>query len=204
MEVIKLHSDTPHQRSLKQIAEKIKSGGVVIIPTDSVYAMVCTMSSKKSIDRIISITGKKEKKAKMSLLCKDISTVSQFTMPINNHIFKTMKRYTPGPYTFILDANNFTQKFFKNSKQDIGIRIVSTPILVELHEYLDEPLISTSLNMKDEQEKLYVDPEVIAKDFQHDVDLLVDGGLGQDIQSTILDCRDNEIELIRQGEGVVD
>jgi tRNA threonylcarbamoyl adenosine modification protein (Sua5/YciO/YrdC/YwlC family) len=204
MERIKLHTQTPHQKHLKEIAEEIKKGAVVIIPTDSTYAMACTLSSKRSIERIIKITGKKEKKARMSLLCKDISTISGFTMPINNHIFKTMKRYTPGPYTFILTANNYTQKLFKGSKKEIGVRIVGTEILQQLHAYLDEPLISTTLNMKDSEEHTYIDPDLIAEDFKYDVDILVDGGLGRVAESTVLDCREDEIELIRMGEGPVD
>lgn len=204
MERIQLHTDTPHKRDVAQIAEKINKGAVIIIPTDTMYALACKMSNRPAIDRIISITGKKEKKAKMSLLCSDISTVSGFTMPIDNHVFKTMKRYTPGPYTFILNSNNFTQKFFKNSRQEIGIRIVDTPILKALHEYLDEPLISTSLNMREQEERVYDASDDIFDDFRHEVDLFVDGGDGYVDQSTVLDCREPEIVLVREGKGPID
>lgn len=204
MDRLPLRTDNPNKRTLSQIAERLDKGEVAIVPTDSIYAIACKLSHKKSIDRILSVTGKKEKKTKMSLLCGDISSVSDYTMPIPNHVFKTMKRYTPGPYTFILLANNFTQRFFKNSKKEIGVRIPSSTILSGLHEFLDEPLICTSLNMYQEQERIFKDPEDIVEVFEHQVDMLLDAGIGTDAQSTILDCTSQDIELIRQGIGDVD
>lgn len=204
MDRIELRNDNPNKRVLAQIADRINKGELAIVPTDSIYALACRMSSRKSIDRILAVTGKKEKKTKMSLLCKDISSVTDFTMPINNHVFKTMKRYTPGPFTFILNSNNFTQKFFKNSKEEIGIRMPKSAILEGLHEFLDEPLICTSLNMHQEEERIFTDPDEIAQEFKHDVDILLDGGRGTEGQSTILDCTGDEIVLVRQGIGQVD
>jgi tRNA threonylcarbamoyl adenosine modification protein (Sua5/YciO/YrdC/YwlC family) len=204
MDRIPLRTDNPNKRTLQQICARLDKGEIAIVPTDSIYAIACKLSHKKSIDRILAVTGKKEKKTKMSLLCGDISSVSDYTMPIPNHVFKTMKRYTPGPYTFILSANNTTQRFFKNSKEEIGVRIPSSNILQGLHEFLDEPLICTSLNMFNEEERLFRNPDDIVDVFEHHVDMLLDGGIGTDTESTVLDCTTAEIELIRQGIGEVD
>lgn len=159
------------------------------------------MSNKNSIDRVLKISGKKEKKAKLSLLCHDIKSVSEFTLPYSNHTFKSMKRYLPGPYTFILNADTSVTKFFKNNKREIGIRIPDNEILQTFLEYLDEPLISTTMNMNDKE---YTDPEEIENDFQYDVEYLLDGGEGKTDASTVLDCTNEEIVIVRQGIGEVD
>ena len=185
------------------IAEKMNAGAVVIFPTDTVYAMGCIMTNKSSIERIIKITGKKEKQAKLSLICKDIKTVADFTLPYSNHVFKTMKRYLPGPYTFILNANNYVTKYFKNNKKEIGIRIPDNKIVLELMEYLDAPMISTSMNNEDVTQ-YYIDPEKIEDTYNQSVDFLLDGGLGEAVGSTVLDCTSGDIEVMRMGKGEVD
>lgn len=203
MQRIILRPDNPDTRDIKMIAEKMNKGDVVIFPTDTVYAMGCIMTNKASIDRIIKISGKKEKQARLSLICKDIKTVADFTLPYSNHIFKTMKRYLPGPYTFILNANNFVTKYFKNNKKEIGIRIPDSKIVLELMQYLDAPIISTSLN-NDAATEYFIDPEKIEDTYEHKVDYLIDGGLGEAVGSTVLDCTSGDIEIIRLGKGEVD
>ncbi|MFT6334416.1 MAG: tRNA threonylcarbamoyl adenosine modification protein (Sua5/YciO/YrdC/YwlC family) [Saprospiraceae bacterium] len=203
MQRVILRPDNPDTRDIKMIAEKMNKGAVVIFPTDTVYAMGCIMTNKGSIDRIIKISGKKEKQAKLSLICKDIKTVADFTLPYSNHIFKSMKRYLPGPYTFILNANNFVTKYFKNNKKEIGIRIPDNKIVLELMEYLDAPIISTSLN-NDTVTDYFIDPEKIEDTFEYQVDYLIDGGLGEAVGSTILDCTSGDIEVMRMGKGEVD
>ncbi|MBK9256090.1 MAG: threonylcarbamoyl-AMP synthase [Saprospiraceae bacterium] len=198
------HDQNPNVRDLKVIADRINEGAIVIFPTDSVYALGCLMTNKPGIERICKILDKKEKQARMSLICPNISVISEYTLPIDNHVFKTMKRYLPGPYTFILKSNNFVQKFFKNAKEEIGVRIPNNKIIQELHQYLEAPLISTSLNSEDGIKKFYTDPDEIEHDFNHSVDLLLDGGIGDSGESTVLDCTTSEIEIIRQGKGEVD
>jgi tRNA threonylcarbamoyl adenosine modification protein (Sua5/YciO/YrdC/YwlC family) len=203
MQRVILRPDNPDTRDIKMIAEKMNKGDVVIFPTDTVYAMGCIMTNKSSIDRIIKISGKKEKQARLSLICLDIKTVADFTLPYSNHIFKSMKRYLPGPYTFILNANNFVTKYFKNNKKEIGIRIPNNKIVLELMQYLDAPIISTSLN-NDDVKEYFIDPEKIEATYEYKVDYLIDGGLGEAVGSTVLDCTSGEIEVIRMGKGEVD
>jgi tRNA threonylcarbamoyl adenosine modification protein (Sua5/YciO/YrdC/YwlC family) len=162
------------------------------------------MTNRSGIERICRILDKKEKQAKMSLICPNISVISQYTTPIDNNVFKTMKRYLPGPYTFILKSNNYVQKFFKNNKEEIGVRIPESEILSGLHEFLDAPLISTSLNTEDGIQKYFTDPDEIEQIFQHKVDILLDGGIGDNAESTVLDCTGTEIEMVREGKGDVD
>jgi tRNA threonylcarbamoyl adenosine modification protein (Sua5/YciO/YrdC/YwlC family) len=204
MERIFFHTDNPNQRDLRQIAEKINEGAIVIFPTDTINALGCLMTNKPGIERICKIMDKKEKQARLSIICPNISVISEYTTPINNHVFRTMKRYLPGPYTFILKSNNYVQKFFKNSKEEIGVRIPDHPFVHALQEYLKAPLISTSLNNEDGITKFYTDPDEIENDFQHTVDILIDCGTGSNDESTVLDCTTPEIELIRQGKGLVD
>jgi len=203
MQRLILRPHNPDSRDLAMIAEKMKEGAVIIFPTDTVYAMGCLMTKKDSIDRIIKISGKREKQAKLSLICKDIKTVADYTLPYSNHIFKTMKRYLPGPYTFILKANSFVTKYFKNNKKEIGIRIPDNKIVLELLNHLDAPIISTSLNAGD-QKDYFVDPNVIEDTFEYKIDFLIDGGQGDEEASTVLDCTEDEIKIIRMGKGEVD
>ena len=204
IQIYELHQENPNKRDVSVIADAIKAGKLAIVPTDTMYALVCTMSNRSAVEKLLQVNGKQEKKAKLSLICKDISTVAGFTMPIDNHVFKTIKRYTPGPYTFILNANNYTQKFFKNSRQEIGIRIIEDSLLKALHEYLDEPLMGTTLNKKGDEETDFTNPEQIASTFRHEVDIFVHHGEELNAQSTILDCTGSEIELVRLGIGEVD
>lgn len=204
MNVYELNEYNPNTRSLFEIAEQLKKGGTIIFPTDTNYALGCIMSNKAGIDKIIKISGKREKQSKLSLICNDLKVVADYTLPYSNHIFKTMKRYLPGPYTFILKANTAVTRFFKNNKREIGIRIPDNLILLKLLEELDTPLISTSLNIKDSFGKHQTNPNEIFDLYQHRVDVLIDGGLGSDNESTVLDCTDNNIVILRQGIGEVD
>jgi tRNA threonylcarbamoyl adenosine modification protein (Sua5/YciO/YrdC/YwlC family) len=203
MQRLILRPHNPDSRDLAMVAKKMKEGAVIIFPTDTVYALGCLMTKKDSIERIIKISGKKEKQAKLSLICSDIKTVADYTLPYSNHIFKTMKRYLPGPYTFILNANNFVTKYFKNNKKEIGIRIPDNRIVLELLSHLDYPIICTSLNNGDNDE-YFIDPNKIEETFEHKVDFLLDGGMGEAVGSTILNCTEGDIEIIRQGKGEVD
>ncbi len=205
MQRIFLHEKNPNKRDLREVAEYIKNGAIVAFPTDTIYALGCLMTNKPGIERIIKILGKKEKQAKMSIICPNISVISQYTPQINNDVFKTMKRYLPGPYTFILKSNNYVQKFFKNNKEEIGVRIPNNEIPEGLLEFLSEPLISTSLNIDTaDGVKIYNNPDEIEADFQHQIDFLLDGGLGDLSESTVLDCTGDEITVIREGKGPIE
>jgi tRNA threonylcarbamoyl adenosine modification protein (Sua5/YciO/YrdC/YwlC family) len=204
MKRIFLHEDTPNKRTLAEIAEYINNGAIVVFPTDTIYALGCLMTNRQGIERICKILDKKEKVAKMSLICPSISSISQYTPQIENHIFREMKKYLPGPYTFILKSNSMVQKFFKNNKEEIGVRIPNHPILLGLNEYLNAPLISSSLNVEHPQTKVYIDPDEIEQDFEHSIDILIDAGMGDYHESTVLDCTTGEIEVVREGKGLID
>ena len=184
------------------IAESMDKGAIVVLPTDSVYALTCKLTNKAGIEKICKITGKKEKQAKMTVICSDLKQVSDYTQSYSNDVFKTIKRYSPGPFVYILKANKFVQKFFKNNKSEIGIRIPNSEIILNLLEQLDGPIISTSLN-KDDVNGYYTDPEEIEKAFDSQVDILVNAGSGDAKGSTILDCTGDEIEVIREGLGML-
>lgn len=203
MQRVIVRPQNPDSRDIKRIADEMNNGAVVIFPTDTVYAMGCIMTNKNSIERIIKATGKREKQSKLSLICKDIKSVADFTLPYNNHIFKSMKRYLPGPYTFILNANNYVTKYFKNNKKEIGIRIPEHPVIQELLSFLDAPIISTSLNNEDVTE-YFIDPEIIEETYGQKADYLIDAGLGEATGSTVLDCTSGDVEIVRQGKGEVD
>src|SRR5690606_4593838 len=162
---ILFHPVNPNKRDLKQVADLINNGAIAIFPTDTLYAMGCLMNQRQSIEKIGRILGKKEKHSKMSLICKSISEVSKYTQQIDNHVFRMMKKHLPGPFTFVLKSNHDVQKFFKNSRSEIGIRIPDNQILSELLELLDAPLISTSLNTNGEETFYYNDPDEIHDTF---------------------------------------
>ena len=204
MKVVSLHQDNPNKRDLNILIGRLKKGDICIFPTDSIYAMGCLMSNKKGIDRIIKISGKKEKHAKLSLICKDIKMASQYTTHLSGPIFKMLKRTLPGPFTFILTSNSALQRMFKGNKKEIGIRIPDNNILMEILELLDEPLISTSLNTEDEIMPYYIDPLEIEEKYKYDVDFLVDGGLGDYVESTVVDCTGGTFEIVREGKGDID
>ncbi|MFZ1705005.1 MAG: L-threonylcarbamoyladenylate synthase [Saprospiraceae bacterium] len=201
---ISFHENNPNKRDLKKVVDLLNEGAVIIFPTDTLYAMGCLMTNRNGIEKICRILDKKEKVTKMSLICPSISVVSQYTQQIENQVFKTMKRYLPGPYTFVLNSNNLVQKFFKNSRQEIGIRIPNHVILQELLAMLDSPLISTSLNTDGEKEYIYNEPEEIENTFRHQVDVLIDTGIGLIGESTVINCTGSEMEIIREGIGPIE
>ena len=204
MQRIFFHTQNPNVRDLREVAARINQGEIVIFPTDTIYALGCLMTNRQGIERICRVTNKKEKQARMSLICQDISSISKYTPQISNEVFRTMKRYLPGPYTFILKSNNYVQKFFRNNRDEIGVRIPQNKILEELLPLLDAPLISTSLNSVDDIQKYYTDPDEIEVEFEHKADLLLDGGIGDNEESTVLDCTGQEITLVREGKGPVE
>lgn len=204
MIVFTLHSSNPNKRDITTIVNGLKSGKIVIFPTDTQYAMGCLMSNKAGIDRILQITGKVKKASKLSLICKDLKQVADHTLPYDNHVFKTMKRYLPGPYTFILNANNSVTKYFKHNKKEIGIRIPDVEIIREILQDLDEPMVSTSLPLPDQDENIFEDTTALEGLFGSSVDILVFiGALENNGESTVLDCTGQDIEIIREGKGEI-
>lgn len=200
-QLIKIHNDNPSERSLTTVVNILKQGGIIIYPTDTVYGIGCDITKPKAIERVAQLKGIKLSKANFSFICYDIGHISNFTLPISNHIFKLLKRNLPGPFTFILEANNNVPKTLKANRKTIGIRIPNNNIILEIVKLLGNPILTTSLKDNDEILEYTTDPELIYEDYQNLVDLVIDGGYGNNIASTVIDCTQEEPEIIRQGLG---
>lgn len=191
--------------SVTQVVECLKNGGVIIYPTDTVYAMGCDITNQKAIEKLCRLKGIKPEKSHFSFVCSDLSHLSEYTKAIPNHIFRIMKRALPGPYTFILEANSNVPRLIKQNKKTVGIRVPGNDICRAIVMELGNPLMSTSLKDKsDEVVEYYADPEIIYEQFQDKVDLIIDGGFGNVHPSTILDCSGDEVTVIREGQGSLD
>lgn len=201
---LKLHAENPNPRNIKMIIECLENDGVIIFPTDTIYAIGCSVNSSKALDRIARIKGIKKEKANFSFIFHDLSMLSEFTRPINNDVFKLMKRNLPGAFTFIVEANNNVPKLFKNNKKTIGIRIPDQPIITNIVRELGCPIITTSILDEDEISGFMTDPEKINDVYSDKVDIIIDGGYGNKEESTIVDCTDNEIVVLREGKGILD
>ena len=201
---LKLYPENPNPRYIKMILECLEDDGVIIFPTDTIYGIGCSINSNKALERIARIKGIKKEKANFSFIFHDLSMLSDFTRPINNDVFKMMKRNLPGPFTFIVEANNNVPKIFKNNKKTIGIRIPDQPIITNIVRELGCPILTTSIVDEDEISGFMTDPEEINEAYKDKVDIIIDGGFGDKEESTIVDCTENEIIIIREGKGVLD
>jgi tRNA threonylcarbamoyl adenosine modification protein (Sua5/YciO/YrdC/YwlC family) len=199
--LIHLHSDTPDQRKINQLVEYLKKGGVIIIPTDTIYALACDLYNRKGIEQICRLLGKKPNKANLSLICRDLSHIAEYTRQIPNPVYKLMKRLLPGPYTFILNANSNVGRLFKGNKKTVGIRVPDNEIVSSLIKSLGNPLVSSSIHSEDEIQEYLTEPEEIDMVWQNRVEYIVDGGAGMNKGSTVLDCTSSEPEVIREGLG---
>ncbi len=198
---IKIYHENPNQKDILKAVKVLEKGGVIIYPTDTVYGIGCDIYNQKGIERIAKIKEQKPKKANFSFICYDLSHVSEFTKPVDNDIFKMMKKNLPGPFTFILPANNKVPKFFKSKKNTVGIRIPNNDIIREIVKELGNPILTTSLKDDDEIIEYTTDPELINERYKETVDLIIDGGYGGNIPSTVIDCTGDDIEIIRKGKG---
>ncbi len=201
--LLELHPENPNIRDLKKVLDILHKDGVIIIPTDSIYAMACKLDSKKAIERMARISGKKSDKVNFSLICSDLSNIADYTANIDRSVFRLLKNNLPGPFTFILKANNNVTKYFNSSKKTIGIRVPDNAIAQTIIRELGIPLVVTSIIHDDEILEYMTDPEEIYSKYEHQVDCVIDGGAGGNIPSTIVNCSEDELEVIRQGKGVL-
>ncbi len=199
--LLKIYQENPSPRHIKMVIDCLNSGGLVIFPTDTVYALGCSIHQVKAVDRIAQIKGIKKEKANFSFIFNNLSMLSDFTRPISNEIYKLMKRNLPGPFTFILEANSNIPKLFQSKKKTIGIRIPNEPIIQLLVMELGHPVMTTSILDDDKVLEYTTDPEVIYEKFKDKVDIVIDGGSGGNLPSTIVDCTGNEVNILRQGKG---
>lgn len=197
--LLRMHPDNPSERYIRQIVDILKDGGVIIYPTDTVYAIGCDITKQKAIERVAQLKGIKADKANFSFICYDLSHIADYTKPIDNNIFKMMKRNLPGPFTFILEANNNVPKILKTNRKTIGIRIPDNNIIREIVNELGNPILTTSLKTNDDIIEYNTDPELIFEEYESLVDAVIDGGYGGIVASTIIDCTGDEPEILRMG-----
>ncbi|HPE33576.1 MAG TPA: L-threonylcarbamoyladenylate synthase [Bacteroidales bacterium] len=202
--LLRIHPETPSQRQIEKVVECLYDGGVIIYPTDTVYGLGCDIFKSKAIERVARIKEVKPDKANFSFICHDMSQITEFTKPIDNNLFKLIKRVLPGPYTFILNANNTVPRYIQSRKKTVGIRIPDHNIPLEIVRQLGHPIMTTSIHDEDDLIEYTTDPELIYEKYRDLVDIVIDGGYGGNTASTILDCTGNEIEIIRKGLGPVD
>ena len=202
--LLQIHPKNPNPRHIKMILECLNDDGVIIFPTDTIYGIGCSINSSKAFERIAQIKGVRKEKANFSFIFHDLSMLSQFTKPISNDLYKLMKRNLPGPFTFIVEANNNIPKLFQSKKKTIGIRIPEQPIITNIVRELGSPIMTTSILDEDEISGFLTDPEEIYDRYKDRVDLILDGGYGDNQESTVVDCTDNDIVVLRQGKGVLD
>ncbi|WP_026725727.1 L-threonylcarbamoyladenylate synthase [Flavobacterium sasangense] len=202
-EIIKIYEDKPSEAAIKKVVEVLKNGGLVIYPTDTVYGLGCDITNSRALEKIAKIKGIKLEKANFSFVCSDLSNLSDYVKQIDTSTFKILKRALPGPYTFILPGNNDLPKEFRK-KKTVGIRVPDNNIAREIVKLLGNPIVSTSIHDEDEVIEYSTDPELIFEKWNNKVDLVIDGGYGDNVASTIIDLTGYEPEVIREGKGSLD
>jgi len=196
--LIRLYEQNPNRREIDKIISILREGGIIIYPTDTVYAMGCDALNVRAVEKICKIKGLNPQKNHLSIICPDLSNISEYAK-VNNAVFKLMKRNLPGPFTFILNATNSLPKIYKNRKE-VGIRVPNNNITLTLVKELGNPLLTASIRDKEEEEYC-IDPELIEEDYGDIVDAVIDGGYGGLEPSTVVNCTSDVIEIVRQGKG---
>jgi tRNA threonylcarbamoyl adenosine modification protein (Sua5/YciO/YrdC/YwlC family) len=199
--LIKIYPENPNDREIQKVVDILNNGGVIIYPTDTVYGIGCDINNPKAVNRVAKIRGINLEKANFSFICFDLSHIADYTKNVPNDVFKLMKRNLPGPFTFVLEANNNVPKIFKARKKTIGIRVPNNNIIRTLVKQLGNPILSTSIHDEDEILEYSTDPELIHEKYEWLVDAVIDGGYGDNEPSTVVDCSADGYEILRQGKG---
>jgi len=200
--LLKIYPENPNPKDIRQVVEVLKNGGIIVYPTDTVYGLGCDITNAKAVEKIARYKNVQVEKSNFSFICSDLSHLSGFSKPVSNPVFKLLKHYLPGPFTFILNASNNVPKYFKGKKKTVGVRIPDNSIIVEIVRILGNPIMSTSIHDEDEIVEYSTDPELIHEKFQDIADLIIDGGYGDNVPSTIIDCTEDIPVVIRQGKGI--
>ncbi len=202
-QLIKIYEENPSEKQMDEIVNVLKKGGLIIYPTDTVYGIGCDITKTKAMEKVARIKGVKLQKANFSFICYDLSNLSDFVRQIDTSTYKVLKKTLPGPYTFVLPSNNNFAKAFKG-KKTIGIRVPDNTIIRELVKKLGNPIVSTSIYDEDDLIEYTTDPELIFEKWKNQVDIVIDGGFGGNIPSTIVDLSQGEITVLREGKGDID
>jgi len=202
--LIKIYPDNPSEKHIEKVVSCLRSGGIVIYPTDTVYGLGCDISNQKAIEKICQIKNIKPDKARFSFVCYDLSNLADYTKPISTATFRMLNKVLPGPFTFIFNAGSKVPKILNTAKKTVGIRVPDNTIAREIVRSLGNPILSTSLHDDDQILEYSTDPELIYEKYKHLVDMVVDGGYGGNIPSTVVDCTAEEYTILRQGKGNLD
>ena len=204
--ITKLYNDNPNPRDVRRVADLLLNGGIAVLPTDTLYAFACSIEHKRAVETIAQLKGFSLKKAKYSMLCSSLSMASEFVRPMDRDTFALLKGSLPGPYTFIMDANSNVPRNYLNPNKTIGVRVPDNEILRAIVEAVGCPLIGTSVRrIGEEVESEYLtDPELIHETYGNRVDIVVDGGIGEDEPSTVVDCAGGSLEVVRYGKGPIE
>jgi tRNA threonylcarbamoyl adenosine modification protein (Sua5/YciO/YrdC/YwlC family) len=200
---VKMYEDNTNPKHVRRIVDILKNDGVIIYPTDTVYGIGCDITKPKAVERVARIKNMDPKKARFSFICYDISQITEYTTPIDKSTFKLIKRNLPGPFTFILPSSNKVPKLLNAKRKQIGIRVPENNIILSIARELGNPILTTSLKDDDKILEYTTDPELIYEDFHKLVDAVIDGGYGNNVPSTVVNCTNDNPEIIRQGKGTL-
>ena len=200
-EFLPIHPVNPELRKINHVVDVLRQGGIVVYPTDTIYGIGCDLMNRKSIERLCRIMDIRPQKLDLSFICHDLSHISEYVRRIDTPVFKVLKKALPGPFTFIMESSSRVPKILDVNKKTVGIRIPDHPIPRMIVELLGNPLITSSIKDDDRIKEYTTDPEEIYQDFKNDVDIVIDGGAGGNVPSTVVDCVDNNFTILRQGLG---
>ena len=203
-DLLKIHPQNPENRKIERAVNVFKEGGIVIYPTDTIYGIGCDLMNRKAIERLCRILDIKPQKLNLSFICKDISQISEYVRKIDTPQFKILKKALPGPFTFIFEASSKVPRVLDVNKKTVGVRIPDHRIPLSIVELLGNPFITSSIKSEDQIKEYTTDPEEIYDEYKNIVDLVIDGGVGGNVPSTVVDCVSDEMKVLRQGLGVLE
>jgi len=199
--LLKIYTENPNPKAIEQVVEVLRKGGLIIYPTDTVYGLGCDITNHRAIEAICKIRNIKPDKANLSFICYDLSHISDYIKPIDNSTFRVLKKALPGPFTFIFNASHNVPKLLSTNKKTVGIRVPDNDIARCIVKELGNPIVSSSIRDDDEIIEYSTDPELIHEKYEDLVDIVIDGGYGDNVASTVVDCTSGDFEIIREGKG---
>ncbi|MFD2968123.1 L-threonylcarbamoyladenylate synthase [Sphingobacterium bambusae] len=199
--LLKIYEDNPNPKAIQQAVEVLQKGGVIIYPTDTVYGIGCDITNQKAIERVCQIRGLRPDKSNLSFICYDLTDISNYTKPFDTAVFRVLKKALPGPFTFIFNASGKVPKLLSSKKKTVGIRVPDNNIVREIVKELGRPIVTSSIHDEDDIIEYSTDPELIYEKYQDLVDIVIDGGYGGNVASTVVDLTSGEFEVIREGKG---
>lgn len=199
--LLKIYEENPNPKAVRQVVDVLKKGGLIIYPTDTVYGLGCDIHNHRAIERICELRGLKPEKANLSFVCYDLTDIAQYTKPFDTATFRVLKKALPGPFTFIFPASGQVPKLLSSKKKTVGIRVPDNNIAREIVQHLGHPIVSASIHDEDEIVEYATDPELIHEKYGDLVDIVIDGGYGGNVASTVVDATSGDFEIVRAGKG---